>query len=310
MYKSGDVILVGLLPLHVRTSDDKCGEFFRYGLDYVEAMIYAVKQINSNDKILPNVTIGYDIRDFCDSPSLAMMETYDIATNNHITRLFQKYKNGTTEGRCDLGCFGPTGSPVVAIIGPVDSSSCLVVASLLKVVQIPAITAFATSEELSTGFDSFFRTVPSDNQQVKAMADIIDHFNWSYVGVIAVDHSYGRYALRALEHEVATRRTFCIAMTGYFPQSGYEDKIQHIIASLKQRENVRVIILWSTYTPGLRVIQEAANQKLHGRTWLISEGLAMQGPGFFGEEEQHVVDGFIGILHPKFKDKSLEEYLR
>ncbi|XP_032228938.1 extracellular calcium-sensing receptor-like [Nematostella vectensis] len=313
---SGDVIIGGLLPLHVRTSDDKCGAFFRYGLDYVEAMTYAINRINNDVTILPNITIGYHIKDFCDSPSLAMKGAYEFATNNTLRTLADDFTkvSGNVTYDCRNGSKLKSGDdkmpPTSAIIGPVDSSSCLLVANLLDVVNIPVITPFATSEELSDGLGSFFRTVPSDSEQAKAMADIIDYFKWEYVAVVAVDHSYGRYGVRALERESFARGTFCLAVTEFFPSSGYEEKIKTIIRNLKRRPNIQVVILWSTYTPGLGVLKEAARQHLHGRAWLISEGVAMQGPRFFDEKEAAVVDGFIGIVHPRFDEKEFVQHLR
>ena len=63
------------------------------------------------------------------------------------------------------------------MIGTEDSSSSVVVASLLHVVQIPAVSPFATSEELSSPFyDDFFRTISPDGQQARAMVEIIRVF--------------------------------------------------------------------------------------------------------------------------------------
>ena len=314
-YLNGDVILGVLQTLHEKTSNDKCGRFYRNGLDYVEAVIFAVNQINADESILPNVTLGYDIRDFCDNPAMAMKWAYAFVTNNYLNDLEEKYQmDARARGSCRhnvTDIFEGISPPIAALIGPIDSDSSSAVTNLLQAVSMPIVSAIATSTELSQArYDAFFRTVPADSQQAKAMADVIEYFQWSYVGAIVVDHSYGRYGLRALEQESFERKTFCIAFTEYFPSSGYESKIEAIIAKLKKQKNIKVVILWSTYTPGLRVTREAARQSVLDRTWLISEGLTMQGVEFWAQESLPVVGGFLGLAHSTYKSSEFEEHLK
>ena len=50
-----------------------------------------------------------------------------------------------------------------------------------------------TSPELSSyTYKHLYRTPPLDTFLAKAVADIIDHFNWSYVAAVGVDDSFGR----------------------------------------------------------------------------------------------------------------------
>ena len=71
-YQPGNVTLGVILPLHVKNSEDNCGEFYSFGLGYIEAITFAIERINNNPNLLPNVTLGFDIRDYCDTPILAM----------------------------------------------------------------------------------------------------------------------------------------------------------------------------------------------------------------------------------------------
>ena len=69
-YKDGDVIIGGLLAIHYYGTSDQCTELFTIGLGYAEATIFTIEKINKNSAILPNVTIGYDLRDYCGSNGL------------------------------------------------------------------------------------------------------------------------------------------------------------------------------------------------------------------------------------------------
>ena len=80
-YKDGDVMLGGLFNLHFGGYSDLCGEFYPVGLGHVEAMIFAIESVNKNPNWLSNVTIGYDIRNYCESRALAMTTAYDFVSN-------------------------------------------------------------------------------------------------------------------------------------------------------------------------------------------------------------------------------------
>jgi len=55
------------------------------------------------------------------------------------------------------------------------------------------VSFFSTSPELSNKqrFEFFSRTIPSDHYQVKAMVEIVQRMNWSYVSIIYEESNYG-----------------------------------------------------------------------------------------------------------------------
>ncbi|CAH3139772.1 unnamed protein product, partial [Pocillopora meandrina] len=61
-----------LARLFYRRGNDKCCEFYAFGLGYIEAITFAIDHISNDTNLLPNVTLGFDIRDYCDTPVLAM----------------------------------------------------------------------------------------------------------------------------------------------------------------------------------------------------------------------------------------------
>lgn len=70
----------GILNVHYSNSEtgDQCNKFSSIGLGNAEAVIYVIESINKNSTLLPNVTIGYDLRDCCRSNALAMEIAYDF----------------------------------------------------------------------------------------------------------------------------------------------------------------------------------------------------------------------------------------
>lgn len=172
------------------------------------------------------------------------------------------------------------------------------------------ISSFATSEELSSPYYStFFRTIPPDDQQAKAMADLIDRFGWQYLAAIAVDGSYGHYGVRALERESYNRKTFCIAMVEYLTTTGYKGRLKTIVEKLKRESSIKVIILWSGSSAAKRFLGEASVQRLFDRTILFSESLATKGVDFF-EKYSAILAGSLGIIPRHHQDEGLLRHLK
>ncbi|XP_015773860.1 PREDICTED: metabotropic glutamate receptor 2-like [Acropora digitifera] len=292
-YKPGDVILGGLFLLHYSTDEGHCGDLFPIGLGHVEAMVFAINKINDNPKLLPNVTLGFDIRDYCEIITKAMKHSYDFVRRNEMVL-------HANNGSCNSGPNSrrDESRPIAAVIGPTDSGSAIVVGSLLEVAGIPVISHSATSNELSSAqYRHFFRTAPPDNQQARAMADIIEHFNWSYVAVVAMEDSYGRNGARKVETEAEKRQTFCVAFSEFIPRQNYSAKLVRVVKKVKHFPNVRVVLLWLFGSYGRRFLKEVVKHKLGDRTWILSDALATEDDVFVGldDEEQNVVHGSLGV---------------
>ena len=75
-FKDGDVMLGGLFSLQMGS------KFSAKVFAQAEAAVFAIDMVNKNSSLLPNVSIGYDIRNYCDSRALAMQEAYDFKRNS------------------------------------------------------------------------------------------------------------------------------------------------------------------------------------------------------------------------------------
>lgn len=61
--KDGDYIIGGVFPVHDVISLNERQTLNEKGLTVVQAMIYAIEEINADPNILPNITLGYHIVD-------------------------------------------------------------------------------------------------------------------------------------------------------------------------------------------------------------------------------------------------------
>uniref|UniRef100_A0A8C5QIC6 Glutamate metabotropic receptor 5 n=1 Tax=Leptobrachium leishanense TaxID=445787 RepID=A0A8C5QIC6_9ANUR len=203
----GDVIIGALFSVHHQPTVDKvherkCGEVReQYGIQRVEAMLHALDRINADPAVLPNITLGCEIRDSCWHTAVALEQSIEFIRDSLIS---SEEEEGLV--RCVDESSSPvrTKKPIVGVIGPGSSSVAIQVQNLLQLFNIPQIAYSATSMDLSdkTLYKYFMRVVPSDAQQARAIVDIVKRYNWTYVSAV---HTEGRTYSRML-----TCTGFCI----------------------------------------------------------------------------------------------------
>ncbi|NXI49832.1 GRM7 protein, partial [Chloroceryle aenea] len=93
----GDITLGGLFPVHAKGPPaEPCGDIKKEnGIHRLEAMLYALDQINSDPDLLPNVTLGARILDTCSRDTYALEQSLTF-----VQALIQK---DTSDVRCTNG---------------------------------------------------------------------------------------------------------------------------------------------------------------------------------------------------------------
>ncbi|NXU51645.1 GRM7 protein, partial [Turnix velox] len=124
----GDITLGGLFPVHAK--GEPCGDIKKEnGIHRLEAMLYALDQINSDPELLPNVTLGARILDTCSRDTYALEQSLTF-----VQALIQK---DTSDVRCTNGEPPVFVKPekVVGVIGASGSSVSIMVANILRLFQ-------------------------------------------------------------------------------------------------------------------------------------------------------------------------------
>lgn len=79
---SGDIVLGGIFPMHEQISgrhNSPCGAVKEEkGMQRLEAMLYALDEINRSPDLLPNVTLGALIIDSCSSDTYALEQSMEF----------------------------------------------------------------------------------------------------------------------------------------------------------------------------------------------------------------------------------------
>uniref|UniRef100_A0A667X3V9 G-protein coupled receptors family 3 profile domain-containing protein n=1 Tax=Myripristis murdjan TaxID=586833 RepID=A0A667X3V9_9TELE len=268
MHKAGDVVLGGLFEIHYHSvfpeisftwepQQPSCQGFDILGFSYAQTMAFAIDEINRNSSLLPNVTLGYSIYDNCDTLGVAFRGALMLAS-------------GREEQLLDENCLGSP--PVLGIVGDSSSTSSIAISSVLGLYKMPMVSYFATCACLSDQqqFPSFFRTIPSDAFQVRAMLQILKQFGWTWVGMLISDDDYGLHAARSLQSDLAQSGRGCLAYLEVLPWSN--DPVEHRrIVNVMKKSTARVVIAFAHESHMVHLMEEVVKQNVTGLQWMASE---------------------------------------
>ncbi|XP_057553055.1 extracellular calcium-sensing receptor isoform X1 [Hippopotamus amphibius kiboko] len=308
--KKGDIILGGLFPIHFgvaakdqdlesRPESVECIRYNFRGFRWLQAMIFAIEEINSSPALLPNMTLGYRIFDTCNTVSKALEATLSFVAQNKIDSL-------NLDEFCNCSEHIPS---TIAVVGATGSGVSTAVANLLGLFYIPQVSYASSSRLLSNKnqFKSFLRTIPNDEHQATAMADIIEHFRWNWVGTIAADDDYGRPGIEKFREE-AEERDICIDFSELISQYSDEEEIQQVVEVI-QNSTAKVVVVFSSGPDLEPLIKEIVRRNITGRIWLASEAWASSSliamPEYF-----HVVGGTIGFALKAGQIPGFREFLQ
>nr|XP_005304124.1 metabotropic glutamate receptor 5 isoform X1 [Chrysemys picta bellii] len=233
----GDIIIGALFSVHHQPTVDKvherkCGEVReQYGIQRVEAMLHTLDRINLDPTLLPNITLGCEIRDSCWHSAVALEQSIEFIRDSLIS---SEEEEGIV--RCVDGSSTSIRSkkPIVGVIGPGSSSVAIQVQNLLQLFNIPQIAYSATSMDLSdkTLFKYFMRVVPSDAQQARAMVDIVKRYNWTYVSAVHTEGNYGESGMEAFK-DMSAKEGICIAHSYKIYSNAGEQSFDKLLKKLR-----------------------------------------------------------------------------
>ncbi|KAK7142760.1 hypothetical protein R3I94_012191 [Phoxinus phoxinus] len=246
----GDVIIGALFSVHhqpaaEKVSERKCGEIReQYGIQRVEAMFHTLDRINADPNLLPNITLGCEIRDSCWYSSVALEQSIEFIRDSLIS--IRDDRDGLkwcVEGNPSAQP-PATKKPIAGVIGPGSSSVAIQVQNLLQLFNIPQIAYSATSIDLSdkTLFKYFLRVVPSDTLQARALLDIVKRYNWTYVSAVHTEGNYGESGMEAFK-ELVSQEGLCIAHSDKIYSNAGEKQFDRLLRKLRERlPKARVVV--------------------------------------------------------------------
>uniref|UniRef100_A0A9J7YL20 G-protein coupled receptors family 3 profile domain-containing protein n=1 Tax=Cyprinus carpio carpio TaxID=630221 RepID=A0A9J7YL20_CYPCA len=301
----GDLTLGGLFPVHARgVSGEPCGDIKKEnGIHRLEAMLYALDQINSDDELLPNITLGARVLDTCSRDTYALEQSLTF-----VQALIQK---DTSDVRCTNGEPPVFVKPekVVGVIGASASSVSIMVANILRLFQIPQISYASTAPELSDDrrYDFFSRVVPPDSFQAQAMVDIVKLMGWNYVSTVASEGSYGEKGVEAFMQISREAGGICIAQSLKIPHDHKQADFDKIIRQLLETRHARAVIIFA-YDEDIRGILNASKRadQVGHFLWIGSDSWGAKNSPIQGLEDAAI--GAVTILPKRATIEGFDQY--
>ncbi|KAK3741896.1 hypothetical protein QZH41_005102 [Actinostola sp. cb2023] len=252
VFIDGDVMIGGLSPVHFSPIDESgldpdafaCqGEFNTRGFEAVEAMLFTMDMLNQGtlkDVVLPNITIGMDIKETCTTADNAVRESLK----------FSFIRNANMHEKCSGSNQVKTReTKTVAVVGAAYSGVSMAVTNLCGLFYVPLVSYASTSRLLSNKvqFRYFFRTVPSDMLQAQVMADLVKTMNWNYVITLASDTEYGRSGIEAFKNAAQRLHDYhiCIPVDETFTKRSDKKTFDKIFQKMRMYPKAKVVILFA-----------------------------------------------------------------
>ncbi|XP_073485174.1 vomeronasal type-2 receptor 26-like [Aquarana catesbeiana] len=200
-FQDGDLIIGGVFT--VRSKKDQYSpeeKTYSSSLLYYKnllAFLYATDNINQDPDILPNITLGFHLFDSWLEPRKGAQSVLQILSGPNGT-----FPNYSCKGQGKLA----------GVIGDHYSSTTIPIAQILGLYRYTQISYGATDYSLSDRllYPHVFRTVQNDYVYYLAIAKLVKHFGWNWVGILFSDNDTGENEAQILKTNLASQE-ICVA---------------------------------------------------------------------------------------------------
>ncbi|KAE8628258.1 hypothetical protein XENTR_v10007428 [Xenopus tropicalis] len=225
---------------------------------HLTGFLFAVNEINKNPDLLPNITLGFQIHDTCYGEDLSMESALRILSGTrYMVPNYNCHKRGG----------------LAAIVGHLLSSPSLSISTIISNYRIPQISYGAMDPSFSDReqFPSFFRTVPNQLSHHQAIIELLKHFGWVWVGIVAsADESNAKSS--SLLREQLISHGICVEFHVIFPIDKEETKRTNVLI---KNSTATVIILYCNMGYFLQLMIGEHWEEIEGKVFVTSVTLTL-----------------------------------
>ncbi|XP_025032592.1 vomeronasal type-2 receptor 26-like [Python bivittatus] len=251
---------------------------------HILSMAFAVKEINQNPQILPNLTLGVYIYDSYDNAQKTYQATLRLLSS--VEKLFPNYV-------CNIQ------NDVIAVVGGLDAQISLYVATILDIYKTPQM-------------------VPPEALQYAGVVSLLLHFRWTWIGILIMDNDHGEKMSQTVI-PLLSKKGICYSLIERIPKFSDITKLDGMIQQgVKIYENVMstkanafvvygesfsmMFLRWLQYMPKL----EAVRSKPKGVVWIMTAQMEFSSSAFQLHWDTEIMHGALSFsMHsadlPEFK---------
>uniref|UniRef100_A0A8B9GP19 G-protein coupled receptors family 3 profile domain-containing protein n=1 Tax=Astyanax mexicanus TaxID=7994 RepID=A0A8B9GP19_ASTMX len=238
---------------------------------FAQTMIFAVDEINRNANILPGVSLGYKIYNNCGSMNI--LRSAMLLVSGH---------ESSTTATTNVKCKSQT---VQAIIGHSGSTPTMSFARTLGQFHIPVV-----------------RKTDS-----RALAQLVKHFGWTWVGAISNANDYGINGI-TMFIKAANEEGVCIEYSVAFESTSPRNEILRIVQIIKHSTS-KVIMAFMSHREIKVLVEELHKQNITGLQWIGSDAWITDSS--LTESLGHTaLIGSVGFTVPKVQIPGLGPFLQ
>ncbi|KAM6449041.1 vomeronasal type-2 receptor 26-like [Liasis olivaceus] len=191
---------------------------------HVMALTFAVKEINENQQILSNVTLGFHIYD----------SYFNAKWSYHaVMQLLSSLENFVPNFKCG------TQNNLMAVIGGLDPDVSLYVATVLDIYKIPQLIYGSppVMDDKTPGL-SFYQMVPREAIQYAGILSLLLHFRWLWIGIIVMDNDYGARFIQMVV-PLFSQSGICFSFIEKIPEPSFDiDGRENMIKGAKIHDKI------------------------------------------------------------------------
>eukprot|EP00079_Xenopus_tropicalis_P034427 XP_017948198.1 PREDICTED: extracellular calcium-sensing receptor-like [Xenopus tropicalis] len=270
LWRPGDIVIGGTFTIHLdrvynhfsftsKPGELQCQRFSTEHYQSMQALIFAVDEINADPELLPNITLGFQIFDTCNTLRPSAQGTLSMLS-------------GGTEITPNYHC--SKGTRLAGVVGDSGSTRSILMAQILGLYRYPQVSYFATNPSLSNRdlFPSFFRTIPSDDFQMRGLAHLVLYYGWTWVGLLANDNDYGQFGLQMVKQEINNGGA-CVAFSENIMTQQPDRNAPHLVQVIRD-SMAKVVVVITSDSDFVFVVEELLKQNVTGKIWIASESWA------------------------------------
>ncbi|XP_060547730.1 vomeronasal type-2 receptor 26-like [Pantherophis guttatus] len=162
------------------------------------ALVFAVREINKDLHLLPNITLDMEIYD-----------NHQIEMKISITSLMLL----STRGQLVPGYKCDRQDPLLSVIGGDNPKSSRRMASIFNLFKVPQLgVGFEFTQGDRRLYPSFFRINPNEFAQYEGLVQLLLYFQWNWVGLVAPDDDDGEHFISSIL-PMLKEKEICLAFT-------------------------------------------------------------------------------------------------
>ncbi|XP_077169541.1 vomeronasal type-2 receptor 26-like [Paroedura picta] len=188
------------------------------------ALAFAVKEINGNPHILPNISLGFQILNSYFDARMTTKATLSLLSSQD--NFVPNFKCGTL-------------SNLVAVIGGLSSETSAHIANTASIYKMPQLTygSFYPVQGNRLPLATMYQMVPNEATQYMGIIRLFHHFRWTWILILVADDNNGDRFLQLIMPMLA-EKGICLNFTVRLPQQAYFDDILDVVLGQQKNFNI------------------------------------------------------------------------